>query len=95
MADADALDYLTNGRGFSLDIIQKQKLGLKEKHFFRETGEVRALVYPYLVNGNTVWAHYRTLPTMPLSDNKVIKAFSSPSGWDKYFIQRSCSPPRN
>lgn len=82
MADEAALDYLVNGRGFSLDIIQKQKLGLKEKHFFRETGEVRALVYPYLVNGNTVWAHYRTLPTMPLADNKVIKAFSSPSGWD-------------
>jgi hypothetical protein len=82
MANEEALEYLTEGRGFSLDIIQKQKLGLKEKHFFRETGSVSALVYPYLVGGNCVWAHYRSLPTMPLSENKVPKAFSSPSGWD-------------
>jgi hypothetical protein len=82
MADEAALEYLTEERGFSLEIIQKQKLGLKEQHYFRETGKVRALVYPYLVGGNCVWAHYRTLPTMPYLENKVLKAFSSPSGWD-------------
>src|SRR5665213_1428552 len=47
VADLDAMDYLTNERGFSVEIIQKQKLGLKEDHYFRETGKVRALVYPY------------------------------------------------
>lgn len=82
MADEAALDYLVNGRGFSLDVIQKQKLGLKESRFFRETGKVRALVYPYLIGGNCVWAHYRSLPTMPLHENKVPKCFSSPAGWD-------------
>lgn len=81
LADADAMDYLINGRGFSQAIIEKQKIGVVAKRFFRETGEVKALVYPYLVNGNTVFVHYRTLPTMPLSENKVVKAFSSPSGW--------------
>ncbi len=76
------MDYLINGRGFSREIIQQQKLGLVAKRFFRETGEVRALVYPYLVNGVPIFCHYRTLPTMPLSTNKVTKAFSSPTGWE-------------
>jgi len=51
MEDAHALDYLMNFRGFSREIIVKQRLGLT-KHYFRETGEVRALVYPYLVGNN-------------------------------------------
>lgn len=79
--DDDALDYLMNFRGFSLDIIKRQKIGLT-KRYFKECGEVRALSYPYLVNGNTVFAHYRTLPTVPVSENKVPKAFSSPKGWN-------------
>lgn len=82
LEDEDALDYLMNGRGFSRDIIVRQKLGFLPKRYFRETGEVRAIVYPYLVNGNCVFAHFRTLPTMPLESNKVPKAFSSPKGWD-------------
>lgn len=82
LEDADALDYLMNGRGFSRDIIVQQKIGLVQRRYFREAGEVRAIVYPYLVNGNCIFVHYRTLPTMPLSENKVPKAFSSPSGWD-------------
>lgn len=81
LEDIDALDYLMNGRGFSREIIEQQKIGLT-KRYFRETGEVRALVYPYLVNGNSVFAHFRTLPTMPLSENRVVKAFSTPTGWD-------------
>lgn len=81
LADGPALDYLMNGRGFSHDIIVKQRLGLTT-HYFREGGNVRAIVYPYLVNGNIVWAHYRSLPTMPFSESKVAKAFSSPAGYD-------------
>jgi 5S rRNA maturation endonuclease (ribonuclease M5) len=81
IADEAALDYLCNIRGFSLDIIQKQKLGLT-KHYFKATGnDTRALVYPYLVNGNTVWAHFRTLPD-PNDLKKVPKDFASPKGWD-------------
>jgi hypothetical protein len=82
LEDADAMDYLVNGRGFSRDIIARQQLGLVPKRYFRETGEVRSLVYPYLVNGNCIYVHFRTLPTMPLSENKVVKAFSSPTGWE-------------
>lgn len=81
LEDGDALDYLMNGRGFSMAIIKRQKLGVTS-HYFRETGEVKALVYPYLVQGNCVWAKYRTLPTMPLEENKVPKAFGNPSGYD-------------
>lgn len=81
LEDEDALDYLMNERGFSRDIIVRQKLGVVAKRFFRETGEVKALVYPYLVNGNCVFVHYRTLPDMA-HPGKVPKAFSSPKGWD-------------
>src|SRR5581483_3920032 len=80
--DEEAMDYLINGRGFSREIIDKQKIGMVPERYFRECGKVKALVYPYLVNGNCVFVHYRTLPTMPLSSNKVVKAFNSPSGWD-------------
>lgn len=80
LANADGMDYLMNVRGFSRDIIIKQKLGLT-KRYFRETGEVNALVFPYLVNGNSVFVHFRTLPDV--NDlKKVPKAFSSLTGWD-------------
>lgn len=82
LEDEAAMDYLMNGRGFSREIIEKQKIGLVAKRYFRECGEVRAIVYPYLVNGNCVYVHYRTLPTMPVADSKVPKAFNSPTGWD-------------
>ena len=81
MQDDNALEYLVNVRGFSLDIVQKQKLGVKDGVYFKETGKIRALVYPYLVNGNCVWAHYRSLPDAS-NLGKVPKAFSSPTGWD-------------
>jgi hypothetical protein len=74
LSDIDTLDYLINSRGFSVDIIKQQKLGLTER-YFRECGKVKALIYPYLVNGNTVFVHYRSLPPSP-------KAFSSPMGWE-------------
>lgn len=81
LEDDNAMDYLMNARGFSRGIITKLKLGIVEKRYFRETGEVKALVYPYLVNGNCVFVHYRTLPDMA-NPGKVPKAFSSPKGWD-------------
>lgn len=82
LEDEAAMDYLVNGRGFSRDIIVRQQIGLVPRRYFRECGEVRAILYPYLVNGNCVFGHFRTLPTMPLSENRVPKAFSSPLGWD-------------
>lgn len=82
LEDEGAMDYLMNGRGFSREIICQQKIGFTPKKFFRECGEVRAIIYPYLVNDNCVFWHYRTLPTMPLSESKVVKAFASPNGWD-------------
>lgn len=87
--DEDALEYLMVERGWSLDIIQKQKLGLTVAHF-RETGEVKALVFPYLVNGQAVWAKYRTLPSMPVSENKIPKAFNCPHGYDTVLYNSEC-----
>lgn len=75
LEDADAMDYLINTRGFSREIIERQKLGLTSKRYFRKCGEVRALLYPYLVQGNPVFAHWRSLPPSP-------KDFSSLQGWD-------------
>jgi hypothetical protein len=81
LADTDALDYLINVRGISIEAIKEFKLGLKEKHFFKSTGEVRALVIPYILNGNCIWAKYRTLPD-PSDLKKIPKDFNSPHGWD-------------
>jgi KaiC/GvpD/RAD55 family RecA-like ATPase len=81
LEDADAMDYLMNVRGFSRAIIEKTKLGIVQERYFREAGKVKALVYPYLVNGQPVFVHYRTLPDMS-KPGKVPKAFSSPQGWD-------------
>ena len=81
LEDEDALDYLMNGRGFSHDIIRQQRIGLKT-HYFRGVGEARAIVYPFMVGNQCIWAQYRTLPTMPLSTSTVRKAFNSPSGYD-------------
>ena len=76
LADAEALDYLQNVRGFSKEIIERQKLGLKEKVYFRKAGESHAIVIPYLsVEGNITFAKYRTLPPAE-------KDFSAPTGWD-------------
>ena len=74
-SDSEAMDYLLNVRGFSQEIIERQKLGLVSQRFFREAGNVKALVIPYLVNGNVVFAKYRTLPPSP-------KDFTSSTGWD-------------
>lgn len=75
LGDAEVMDWLLNVRGFTEEIIKKQKLGIKEKVFFKEAGEVRALVIPYLVNNNVVFAKYRTIPPSP-------KDFVAPKGWD-------------
>ena len=75
LSDAEALDYLLNVRGFSAEIINELKLGVKEKVYFRQAGETKALVIPYLVTGNTVFVKYRTLSPSP-------KDFACPAGWD-------------
>ena len=81
LSDDDALEYLNLVRGFSLDIIKQQKLGLTTRYFKATGDNTRALIYPYLVNGNPVWVHYRTLPD-PKDLAKIPKDFASPSGWD-------------
>ena len=76
LGDADALDYLLHVRGFTQEIIDRQKLGLREKTWFRKAGETRALVIPYLsAEGNVTYAKYRTLPPAE-------KDFITPAGWD-------------
>jgi len=76
LGDSEAMDYLLNVRGFTKEIIDRQKLGLKEKTWFRKAGETRALVIPYLsAEGNITFAKYRTLPPAE-------KDFITPSGWD-------------
>ena len=75
LGDPEAMDYLLNVRGFTQEVIDRQKLGLKEKVWFREAGESKALVIPYLVGGNVVFAKFRTLPPKP-------KDFVTPSGWE-------------
>lgn len=75
LGDAGAMDYLTQVRGFSVEIIKRQRLGLKERVYFREAGEHQALVYPYLVDGSITFAKYRTLPP-------TMKDFITPTGWD-------------
>jgi 5S rRNA maturation endonuclease (ribonuclease M5) len=74
LGDASAMDYLLNVRGFTKEIIERQKLGLKEKVYFHKAGETRALVIPYLsVEGNVTFAKMRTLPPAE-------KDFTCPSG---------------
>lgn len=79
--DEDALEYLCLIRGWSLDIIKKQKIGLTSCYFKATGANTRALVFPYLVNGNIVWAKYRTLPD-PKDLKKIPKDFVTPTGWD-------------
>lgn len=75
LGDADAMYYLLNTRGFSQEVIEQQRIGLLEKHWFKSAGEVRALVIPYLVGDNCIFVKYRTLPPAP-------KDFNAPTGWD-------------
>jgi hypothetical protein len=75
LGDADAMDYLLNVRGLTQEIIDRQKIGLKEKVYFREAGESKAIVIPYLVGGNVIFAKFRTLPPKP-------KDFVTPTGWE-------------
>ena len=57
LGDSGAMDYLVNNRGFSVNIIKERKLGIVPERYFKEAGKVKALVYPYLVNGNCVFVH--------------------------------------
>ncbi len=74
--DFDALDYLRDVRGFTLEIIEKMKLGLEERSYFKEgtnLGTFKSVVYPYFVGGNYAFAKWRTLPPAP-------KHFRTPQG---------------
>ena len=76
LSDASAMDYLLNVRGFTKGIVERQKLGLKEKVYFHKAGETKALVIPYLsVEGNIIFAKLRTLPPAE-------KDFTCPSGYE-------------
>ena len=76
LGDAEVMDYLLNVRGFTKEIIERQKLGLKDKIYFHKAGETKALVIPYLsVEGNVIFAKYRTCPPAE-------KDFTCPSGHD-------------
>lgn len=76
LSDSDAMDYLINVRGFTKEIIERQKLGFKDKVYFHKAGETRALVIPYLsIEGNVTFAKYRTLPPAE-------KDFTCPSGYE-------------
>ena len=73
---AEVMDYLRNVRGFTQEVIERQKLGLKEKVYFRKAGETRALVIPYLsAEGNITFAKYRSTPPDE-------KDFTCPQGHD-------------
>ena len=76
LGDSEAMDYLVNVRHFSKEIINQQKLGIKEKVYFHGIGEVKALVIPYMnADGAVTFAKFRTLPPND-------KAFASPQGWE-------------
>lgn len=81
LADPDALYYLETVRGLSSGVLAQMKVGLKDKHYFKGQGEIKAIVFPYLMNGNCVYAHYRSLPDVH-EPGKIPKLFNSPKGWD-------------
>ena len=57
-------------------VIERKKLGLKDKVYFHKAGETKALVIPYLsVEGNITFAKLRTLPPAE-------KDFTCPSGYE-------------
>ncbi len=72
----EAMEYLTDVRGFDPETIIRMKLGLKHNHYFRHLGkEVDAIVIPYLKNGRITFAKYRSFPPNA-------KDFSAPAGWE-------------
>jgi 5S rRNA maturation endonuclease (ribonuclease M5) len=76
LSSAETMDYLINVRGFTREVIERQKLGLKEKVYFHKAGETKALVLPYLsVEGNVTFTKYRTIPPAE-------KDFTCPHGYE-------------
>jgi replicative DNA helicase/5S rRNA maturation endonuclease (ribonuclease M5) len=76
LGSAEVMDYLMNVRGFTEEVIKQQRLGLKEKVYFRKAGETKALVIPYLsAEGNIIFAKYRSIPPAE-------KDFTCPSGYE-------------
>ena len=56
MANEEALDYLVAERGFTMDVIERQKLGLYQLE------GAEWLMIPSFQNGNYVYAKFRSLP---------------------------------
>jgi 5S rRNA maturation endonuclease (ribonuclease M5)/KaiC/GvpD/RAD55 family RecA-like ATPase len=75
LEDGEALDYLVAERGFSMAVIEKQRLGVASGVYFREAGVTKALVIPYFHKHATTFVKYRTLPPDK-------KDFSSPKGYE-------------
>jgi replicative DNA helicase/5S rRNA maturation endonuclease (ribonuclease M5) len=71
-----ALDYLV-GRGFTIDVIERYKLGIEHKF-----GK-RWLVIPYFHKDKVVFAKYRTLPP-------DAKDFLSPGGYEAPLFNEDC-----
>jgi KaiC/GvpD/RAD55 family RecA-like ATPase len=65
MSTDAVLNYLTDERGWSLNIIKQQKIGLEEHDFYQDgenLGKFNCLIYPYINGGNLVFAKWRTVP---------------------------------
>lgn len=73
--DEEALDYLIGVRGFTMAVIERQRLGVTLRKGRRSQTEKKWIVIPYLQGDNVVYAKYRTIPPAE-------KDFDSPSGWD-------------
>jgi hypothetical protein len=58
MASTEPLDYLAHERGYSIELIEKMRLGLW-KH---PTTQELWVIYPYINNGKYVYAKMRRLP---------------------------------
>lgn len=87
LANTDALDFLMGVRGFTIDVIREQKLGLVSKRYFRDLKkESFAIVIPYIKDGKVTFAKYRSFPPDE-------KAFSSPSGWEPPLYNEQCINP--
>lgn len=84
LEDTEALSYLEDVRGYSLDMIKARKLGVVTADYkagiasriAKEKGAATVLVIPYVNEiGNCIFAKYRTLPPME-------KMFDAPYGYD-------------
>ncbi len=57
-----AFDYLIDERGFTLDVVERFKLGVGQFYSHKNDGNVTGLLIPYWHNGKVVQAKWRALP---------------------------------